>query len=99
RLDARAPADHDVVADDRVGADVRVGMDLGLGRNDGSFVDQERFPATIVICASAASRPSTSARQSKRQRLVRLAVSSTLRRSWSPGRTGLLKRAFSTPAR
>src|SRR5690606_6624312 len=77
RLDARAAADHDVVADNRVWADVRVRVDLGFRRYYGALVDQVRFPATIVICASAAILPSTSARHSKRQRLVRLAVSST----------------------
>src|SRR5690606_13770572 len=79
RFDARTAADRHVLADAGVRADVRVRVHLGLRRYDSALVDQLRFPATIVIWASAATLPSTSARQSKRHKLLRLAVSSTRR--------------------
>src|SRR5690606_7859713 len=105
RAHGGARPDHDVITDDAVWPDAYIAGDPGPGGNDRRRMDVARHSYSSstriahMILASAASCPSTvaCAVYLQMERLMRSAVTS--RRSWSPGTTGLRKRAPSTPTR
>ena len=94
-----ALADLDAVADDRVGPDLDALCNAGLGGNYRARVDHDLTSGATIIVADATSLPSTSAIVENFQ-MPRIARSSVaFRTSWSPGSTGLRKRAPSMPTK
>src|SRR5262249_18425708 len=92
----RARADLDVLADDRVRADRHVRRKPRAGVNDRARVDHlGRSVQSSVASAASASPTLARAENFMSSRPMRSAFTS--RSSWSPGMTGRLKRAPSTP--
>src|SRR5690606_24333877 len=100
-----ARTNDNMLSDDAVWADLHIVCNAGAGRDNGSGVYQARHDYSSstrmahMILASATTCPSTVARAEylQMERLMRSAVTSS--RNWSPGTTGLRKRAPSTPTR
>ena len=74
---------------------VKIDTTAPLTTQTGADSAWHHYPVTVVFSASDATSPSTRARALNRATLERVAVISTSMRSWSPGRTGLRKRALS----
>ena len=90
--DDRERSDADVVGKPRARIDDRARMDIGANR-------AHRVVSAHISSQVAASLPSTTARAVNSPMPRSRRFSCTSRRNWSPGTTGLRKRALSTLAR
>src|SRR6185437_4533079 len=97
RSDHRPGPDLDIRADDREGTNSDVGSELGLRRYDRFRIDHLPVSGATIISACATSVSPTRARVSNFQIPRNARCTVALRINWSPGITGLRKRALSMP--
>src|SRR5215469_1364085 len=99
RPDDAARSDADPGTDDGEGTYADIARELRLGGDDRARIDHGAAPGASIMSACATSCPSTSATVEKRQMPFSERCSCEVRISWSPGETGLRKRALSMPTK
>ncbi len=97
--DHGARPDLDIGTDDGERSNLDVRSQPRLGRHDGVGVDHLPVSGATIISAWATSLSPTKAAVEKRQIPLKARSSRAVRMSWSPGSTGLRKRALSMPTK